>query len=143
MSSCQNLRYFQLYPLANIGPLYLILKVNLKFPSVPSHSTILNNFLSNLGNLGHPHESIVTLVVAIYSNISLVHPSPSLLKMNSKLLLLTITRSFHVDLVWNILQLNTISILSLVGITELNLTLRSLSYRRWFLKLVRPIEIYF
>ena len=70
----------------------------MKFLSVQSHFVILNNFLSHLGNLGHPCEFIVTLVVPSYLNIPMVHSSPSPSKMNSKLSFQTVTMSFHVDL---------------------------------------------
>ena len=76
---------------------YLVLEVDLKFSSVHSHSTIIYDYISHLGNLEHSCESIVTLAVASYPNIPLVHSIPSPSKMNSKLSFLMVTTSFHVD----------------------------------------------
>ena len=69
----------------------------MKFPSVYSHSIILYDFVTYLGNLGYLRESIVTLAVLDYPNISLVHSIPSPFKMNSELLLLTVTTSSNVS----------------------------------------------
>ena len=49
----------------------------MKFSSIHSHSIILYDYVSSLSNLGHPYESIMTLVVPSYPNMLLVHSSPN------------------------------------------------------------------